>query len=371
MEFNFERNYLEVKKLINQNNFNKIFIVTGYKSYNISGANKYFKNIFVNKNTKFFFKKKLIPEIHELINIIKEINLFEPDLIIGLGGGAVLDYAKLSNVFFSEKNIKYKVEKSIFNFKKKKAKLLTIPTTAGSGAEVTPFAVLYIGNQKYSVEHSLVKPDYHFLIPELVLRGSKFLKASSGFDAISQALESMFSVKSNNESLKFSSKSLKLSINNYESFIKKPNTSNTLNMCYAANLAGRAISTAKTNGPHAVSYPFSSFYKISHGHAVSLTLNQFLSLYYFQSNKSIASFDIKKRFEQIYKILKIKNFHELNEMLKKLKIAGSLEGDYNKLNIDIKNNYNKILNSVNSQRLKNCPIKIKTDDIKSILNMKI
>ena len=181
----------------------------------------------------------------------------------------------------------------------------------------------------------------------------------------------MLSVKSNPESLLFSVKSLILSISNYEQFVKKPSRNNNLNMCLAANLAGKAISTAKTNGPHAVSYPFSMHYGISHGHAVSFTLNQFLSLYYFNSNKSIANFDIGKRFKKIFEVLKVKNFYELNELLKKLKIAGSLEGNYGKLGIDIKNNYHKILSGVNSQRLSNCPIKVQTEDIKSILKMKI
>ena len=366
-----EKQYIEIKKIINQKKFKKLFLITGLNSYKKSGASKYFKKIFLNKNLRFYFKKNNIPEINELRLIIKEINAFEPNLIIAIGGGSVLDYAKLSNVLYNENNLENIIENSIFNFKEKKAKLLAIPTTAGSGAEVTPFAVIYIGNQKYSVEHENVKPDYQVLIPQLVISGTKKIKASAGFDAISQALEAMLSIKSNEKSLKYSAKSLKLSIDNYENFIKYPDTNNTINMSLAANLAGEAISIAKTNGPHALSYPFSYYYNISHGHAVSLSTSQFLNLYYLKSKESVANFNVEKRFRKIFDIFNVKDLIQFNQKLKKIKIAGKLENNFKKLNINLDSDYHKILDSVNSQRLSNCPIKIDIKDIKTILKMKI
>ena len=359
------------KNLILNKKFNKILLITGYNSFYKSGADKFLKGIIDFKKINFFFKKKNYPDIKKLKYLIKYINKLKPDLIIAIGGGCVLDYAKIANVFFNEENIEKKVLSSNYDFKKKQATLIAIPTTAGSGAEVTPFAVLYIKKVKYSVEHSLVKPDYYFVIPKLVISGGKNLKASTGFDAIAQALESMISVKSNSKSLEFSEKSLILSIPNYANFIKKPNTDNTFKMGLAANLSGKAISIAKTNGPHATSYPFSVHYGINHGHAVSLTINQFMVLHYLNSNKSIAPFDLKKRFHRIFRALKVKNIYEFDLLLKNLKKEGSLEGDYKKLGINISSGYSKILSGVNEQRLGNCPIKINRKDIKSILLMDI
>ena len=68
-------------------------------------------------------------------------------------------------------------------------------------------------------------------------------------------------------------------------------------MLYLANLAGRAINISKTTVPHAVSYPFTSNYGISHGHAVSLTFEKFFKFNYFNKHKSSANFDLQKRFE--------------------------------------------------------------------------
>lgn len=359
------KNFLADKK------FDRIFIITGHNSFYKSGADKFLKKIVDIKKTYFFFKKKTLPDIIELKYIIEELRQFKPNLIIALGGGCVLDYAKIANVFYNEENIEKKVKKSEYQFKNKLSTLIAIPTTAGSGAEVTPFAVLYINNIKYSVEHRLVKPDYFFIAPQLILSGKKPLKASSGFDAIAQALESLISFKSNKKSIEFSKQSLKFSIANYRNFIHKPTHENTFKMGLAANLSGKAISIAKTNAPHALSYPFSAYYGISHGHAVSLTINQFMIFSYLNLEKSFAPFDLKKRFHEIFKTLKVKNIHELDILLSNLKKDGSLEGKYSKIGINISQDYGKIISSVNAQRLSNFPIKIKKKEIKSILLMDV
>ena len=104
------------------------------------------------------------------------------------------------------------------------------------------------------------------------------IKASAGFDAIAQALESLISKKSNNQSVEYATKSLKVSINSYISFLNNPNLKNATEMSIAANLAGKAISISKTTVPHATSYPFTSLFNISHGHAVSLFFEKFFYL---------------------------------------------------------------------------------------------
>ena len=355
------------KDFISNKKFDKIFVITGYNSFYKSGADKFLKKIIDIKKTYIFFKKKTLPDIIELKYLIKELRKFKPDLIIALGGGCALDYAKIANVFYNEENIEKKIKKSEYLFKNKLSTLIAIPTTAGSGAEVTPFAVLYINNIKYSIEHRLVKPDYFFIAPQLILSSKKPLKASCGFDAIAQALESLISIKSNRRSIQFSKQSLELSLENYNNYIHKPTKDNVFKMSLAANLAGKAISIAKTNAPHALSYPFSTLYNVSHGHAVSLTINQFMVLGYLNSEKSTAPFDLRKRFYEIFKTLKVKNIYEFDLLLKNLKRAGSLEGDYHKLGINMSQDYGKIMRGVNAQRLNNFPIKISKKDVKSIL----
>ena len=153
--------------------------------------------------------------------------------------------------------------------------MIVIPTTAGSGAEVTSTAVIYKKKIKYSVEHKLLIPDLFFLVKEFVNKGNKHVKASSGFDAIAQAIESIISLKSNKKSLDYAKRSLKISSKHFVNFVNKPNNINVSKMCIAANLSGEAINISRTTAPHALSYPFTALFGISHGHAVSLTINDF------------------------------------------------------------------------------------------------
>ena len=105
-------------------------------------------------------------------------------------------------------------------------------------------------------------------MPDLILSCNYKLKAASGFDAIAQAVESLMSKKSNLKSVKFAILSLKLSLNNFLYFIKKPNLHNAKIMSKAANYAGKAIAISRTTAPHALSYPFTAHYGISHGQAL-------------------------------------------------------------------------------------------------------
>ena len=219
-------NINNLKKFISDKKFKKIFILTGKKSYVLSGAKKIFSRLLKNKETSFYYKVSPFPEVNELKKIIISLRKFSPDLIVAVGGGSVLDYAKAANATGFDTNLKKQIINNDPIIKKKICKLVAIPTTAGSGAEVTSSAVIYINKIKYSVESNLIKPDYFFLVPELVIKNSKKIKSSSGFDAIAQAVESMLSKKSNLKSVYFAKKSLEISLKYYLNYLKKPNYNN-------------------------------------------------------------------------------------------------------------------------------------------------
>ena len=348
-------------------NFEKIFILAGKKSFIKSGAKKILNSCLKKKIIKSYFKNSPYPEFFELKKIIHYIKEFSPDLIVAIGGGSVLDYAKIANIIGTTKNLDKKIINYNYPIKKKIAKLLAIPTTAGSGAEVTTSSVIYINKIKYSLENDLIKPDYFFLIPELIINASRKIKSSAGFDAIAQAVESLISKKSNSSSIKFAKKSLNISVKYYLDYLKKPNLENTSAMCIAANLAGKAISISKTTAPHAVSYPFTSLYNISHGHAVSLTLEKFLKFNFINYKKAKCDFDLNLRYKNIFSIFGVKNINELENLIIKMKNEAKLESDFKKLNINLNLNIGKVLDGINLLRLKNNPIDLNKNDIKTIL----
>jgi len=357
----------DLKKKLKDKKFSKILIICGENSFRSSGANELIDDLLINKKVEFYLKKFSHPNHKELQKIIDHIKKFSPNLIIAIGGGSVLDYAKIANVLTDSKNLENELINSTYKAKKKFTKLIAIPTTAGSGAEVTSNAVIYVNKIKYSVEDEKLKPDFFFLIPELVMNASNKIKSSAGFDAIAQAIESLISRKSNAKSVDYAKKSLRISLKYYLDFLKNPNHENTSAMCLAANLSGRAINISKTTAPHAVSYPFTAIYNVSHGHAVSLTLNKFLKFNYQRLSLANCNFDLKKRFKIIFDLSKSNNIELFNQYLINIKKNAKLESNFSNLGIDIQRNYSKIISGVNLSKLSNNPVELKKTDIKKIL----
>ena len=357
----------DIKKFVDDKSFNKIFILCGKKSFVTSGAENLFKKLINDKEIKLFYKNSELPILEELIDIINEIKKFKPDLILGVGGGAVIDYAKMANVVDVRPDLENLIINYSYPFKKKNTKLAVIPTTAGSGAEVTSNAVIYVDGIKHSFESELLIPDNFFLIPEFLISAPNKIKASAGFDAIAQALESLISKKSNDQSVNYASKSLRVSINSYISFLNDPNIKNATEMSIASNLAGKAINISKTTAPHAASYPFTSLFNISHGHAVGLFFERFFKFNYDNLDKSETSFDLKQRFELIFNLFDVKNINDFNSKIILMKKKAKLEDNLEILNINVKKSSEKIIKGINLLRLGNNPVKINEKDILKII----
>jgi alcohol dehydrogenase class IV len=350
-----------LNSFINKKKIKNILIITGKKSFNFSG----FKKLGIYKNfksiMKIFYKKNDIPEINELKFLIKKINLINPDLIIALGGGCVIDYAKLANGLYNVKNLKKRIKNNTLKIDLKKTKILAIPTTAGSGAEVTKFSVIYINKVKYSVEDSLLKPDFFSLIPKLVINSPKTVRSSSGFDAIAQAAESIFSKKANIKSLNYSKQSLYYSIKNFLSFVNSPNLNNAAQMLRAANLSGKAINIARTNAPHALSYFFASKFRIPHGIAVSIFFIEIINFYYLAAYKN-NDLNLIKKFKLFFRTINQNDISRFNDLFKKLLLDSGIKKNLEKSLKKIRNQKN-VNFYFNLDRLNNSPIKILKEDI--------
>ena len=358
----------DIKKFIDDTSFKKIFVLCGKKSFVTSGAEIFFKELLNNKETKLFYKSSELPVLEELVKIINKIKSFKPDLILAIGGGAVIDYAKIANVVDIRDDLADLIVNYSYPFKKKYTKLAVIPTTAGSGAEVTSNAVIYVNGIKHSFESELLLPDNFFLIPEFLMSAPNKIKASAGFDAIAQAIESLVSKKSNDQSVEYASKSLRISVNSYIAFLNDPNLKNATEMSIASNLAGKAISISKTTAPHAASYPFTSLFNISHGHAVGLFFESFFKFNYDNLERSETSFDLRKRFDLIFNLFSVKNIDDFNSKITLLKKQAELEDNLGILNINIKQSSDKIIKGINLLRLGNNPVKINGNDIIKIIS---
>lgn len=206
-------------------------------------------------------------------------------------------------------------------------------------------------------------PDFYCLIPNYIKNIKKRIATPPALDAFSQTIESIMSINSTKKSLNFSFKSLKILSKYLFKYIKKRDLSSTRKMVLAANYAGKAINISKTTGPHALSYIFTSKYKIPHGRAVFISLKLFLKINYNRMNEKKF---LKKKFKKIFSILNIRSFVEFEKIMEKL--SRSYHIDIKKIRKDIKKNPDLFVKSVNLERLKNNPIKIDNHTLKEIVN---
>ena len=359
-----------IKFIIKEKKYKKVIIFAGKQSFKLSGAEESIKSVLSNIDFNVFYKSKNFPDLLDLKSFIKNINTFKPDLIIAIGGGAVLDLAKISNCFYENIAVEQSIKNS--NYKLKKfCPLIAVPTTAGSGAEATSNAVIYVNKVKFSIEGPLIKPDYILIDPSLILSTPKEIAAAAGMDAIAQSIESLISKKSTAESVEYSIKSLEYLLGAYETHIKKNNFESSYKMSIGALNAGKAINISKTTAPHAVSYPFTSHHGISHGHAVLLTLPDFLLFNFKNLEHSKTSFSLKNRFDIIFKSFNVDSIFNLEERIKFLAKNVGLETNFSKLKITHKSQISNILSHINKQRLANNPVDLEIDNIEKILLSKL
>jgi alcohol dehydrogenase class IV len=202
---------------------------------------------------------------------------FEPDVVIGVGGGSAMDMAKLLCGFrdVADDDV-LDLIRSGFKAASRREHLVLVPTTSGSGAEATHFAVLYIGNEKYSIGGEAMRADVIALDPTLAVTGSPHQRATSGIDAVSQAIESLWAVSATDRSRRFARTALRVLLPAIERFVNDPDPVSARAMCAGSHYAGRAIDISRTTAAHALSYGITKTYGISHGHAVALTLGAFI-----------------------------------------------------------------------------------------------
>ena len=139
-------------------------------------------------------------------------------------------------------------------------------------------------------------------------------------------------------------------------------------MAIASNLAGKAINISKTTAPHAVSYPFTSLFNVSHGHAVGLFFEKFFKFNYENKDKSETSFDLKKRFDLIFNLFDVQGINDFNSKISLIKKQAKLEDNLQTLNINIKQSSDDIIKGINLLRLGNNPVKIGEKDIYNIIS---
>ncbi len=355
----------DLKDLVHKLSPKNIFLVTGKGSFFKSGANSFIEPALNGFNYIHYYDFEENPKYEDVVLGISLFIKHNCDLVIAIGGGSVLDMAKLINIFSANPQKEYLniINDNTLIVNKGKT-LIAIPTTAGTGCEATHFAVVYHHKVKYSVSHKFILPEVVGLNYNLTITQPKYLSACAGLDALSQAIESFWSNNSTTESKKYATEAILLLIQSLENRVLEPTEENIKAVSLGAYLAGKAINISKTTAPHAISYAFTSYFSIPHGHAVFLTLPKFIEYNFHVTNIDIADSRgenyVRNNIGILCNILGVNSPKEAENLLRELVQKIGIELSLSKIGINNKEDIKLILENINMERLKNNPRKIKT-----------
>jgi len=350
----------------------KILLVTGKTSFLACGAERLLKPLLEGYKVEHFCDFANNPKIGDVYRGVELFRKNKPDVVIAVGGGSVIDMAKTMNFFGSNKLDPFTYISNKTGVVQKSKPLIAVPTTAGSGSEATHFAVLYADKIKYSVEHEHILPDVAIVDPALTMSLPASVTAWSGMDALSQAIESYWSIHSNEQSKAYASESMRLLIPNLPVAVNRPTASARLAMAYAAHLSGKAINLTKTTAPHAISYPLTSYFGIVHGHAVALTLSPLL-VYNFQVTQDDLLDHrgcdyVRATIKEIAELLGADDVLEASEKIDGLMSNIGLETKLRALGVGSDEDIEKIVvNGFNPERVRNNPRILTEDALRTIL----
>lgn len=258
----------------------RIFIVTDpfmVQSNKIEQITKY-----LNKKNELKIFSNVVPDppIENVISGMNAMEEFRPTILLAVGGGSPIDAAKAMK-FFSEKL--EQISKVTF---------IVIPTTSGTGSEVTNFAV--ITNQDKGIKYPLVtadiQPDEAYLASELVVSAPKTITADTGMDVLTHAIESYVSTKSNVFSEALCEKAVILVFDNLvKCYENGENIETREQMHYASCMAGMAFNLTSLGINHGIAHAAGAKLHIAHGRLNAILLNEVI-----QFNTGVG------KFQQLY-----------------------------------------------------------------------
>lgn len=226
------------------------------------------------------------PDTDTIENALKIVRNLEPDVIIALGGGSPMDAAKIVWLMYEHPEVSFHdlamrfmdIRKRICTFPDlgNKAMLITIPTTSGTGSEVTPFAVITDSNThiKYPIADYALTPNMAIVDPDLVKSMPRGLAAASGIDALTHALEAYVSILATPFTNGIALETCKMIFDNLAKSVNDGanNPKARENMHYAATMAGICFAQAFLGVCHSMAHKLGSAYGIAHGIANAMLI---------------------------------------------------------------------------------------------------
>ena len=385
----------ELKTLFMEKSWKRVFLVAG-KSFLRLPIGQDLEEIFsdLDLRTYHFSSFQANPLLEDVEKGIEAFSDFQGDVILAVGGGSALDTAKCIKLFSGLSKEKSYLEQE---YRENDIPLVVHPTTAGTGSESTPYAVIYKDGEKCSVEHESIYPRYRIEDARSLKTLPLFQKKATLLDALSHAMEAIWSKYSNEDSRSYAKEAISLMLKHYKAYLMQGaeaegevsaetelkgmaeannpaekaiaeannpaekaivEASNLAGkaIAEASNLAGKAIAVTRTTAGHALSYKLGSLYQLPHGLATAVV------------NRSLYPFMCREKSRMIHPenlLFLAKCFlaekeeegaKRYREILEDLEITPSLSVKAG----DLEN----LVSAVNPERLSNHPIALREEDIR-------
>jgi len=215
------------------------------------------------------------PSLKTLENAIEVGKKINATGVIGFGGGSSMDVAKLASLILGS-NEDIDEAWGVANAKGPRLPLVLVPTTAGTGSEVTPISIITVGEEeKKGVSSPIILPDLAILDPDLTIGLPAHTTAATGIDAMVHAIEGYASANKNNNPISkmLAVEALKLLGGSIEKAVfEGADIEARSNMLIGAMLAGKSFANSPVAAVHALAYPIGGTFHISHGLSNSLVL---------------------------------------------------------------------------------------------------
>lgn len=257
----------------------KALIITGKHSAKMNGSLDDIINVLSSNGQTWALYDKIMsnPTIESVYEGAAFVRSEQADFIIGVGGGSPMDAAKAINLLACQDIPREDLYKG--NYTKDILPMIIVPTTAGTGSEVTPYAILTNNSAqtKKSISSDILFPEIAFLDARYMDNLPKEITVNTAIDALSHAIEGMLSLRANPITDSIALESIKRISHCFESLKSgKLTREQRFELLYASTLAGMVIANTKTITVHALGYSLTYFHNIDHGRANGLLLGEYL-----------------------------------------------------------------------------------------------
>ena len=299
----------------------------------------------VNIETSIFSGVENDPSVETVMRGVEAMKEFNPDLIVGIGGGSPIDAAKAMWIFYEYPEFTFEEASKPFNLPelRQKAKFIAIPTTSGTGSEVTAFSIITDEKTgiKYPIADYNITPDVAIVDTNLVQSMTPALVANTGMDALTHSFEAYVSKVRNPITDGLAMKSIEMTVDNLVKSFKGEEESRK-EMHIAQCLAGMAFSNAILGIVHSMAHKTGKIFNIAHGCANAIYLSYAIEFNAKDKAAGAAYADIAKRLglkgettdELVQSLIQlVKDFRVAMNMPATLKEFGVSEEDF-KANLD-------------------------------------